>query len=66
MRIISNLFIPLLVLIIIIYGAKKKINVYDTFVEELSKLLPVKSGEFGGKMVLSIIADGPSTVVLDN
>ncbi len=39
---------------------------YDTFVEELSKLLPVKTGEFGGKMVLSIIADGPSTVVLDN
>ncbi|MDD4315694.1 MAG: D-aminoacyl-tRNA deacylase [Clostridia bacterium] len=39
---------------------------YDLFVAELSKLLPVKTGEFGGKMALSIIADGPSTVVMDN
>ena len=30
---ISNLIIPFLVLIIVIYGNKKKINVYDTFIE---------------------------------
>ncbi len=33
MKAFSNLFIPLLVLIIIIYGVRKKVNVYDTFVE---------------------------------
>ena len=33
MKLISNLFIPLLVLSIVIYGAYKKINVYDSFVE---------------------------------
>lgn len=30
---ISNLIIPGIVLIVIIYGVKKKINVYDTFIE---------------------------------
>lgn len=33
MKFISNLFIPLLVLVIVIYAAYKKINVYDSFVE---------------------------------
>ncbi|MBP3921039.1 MAG: spore maturation protein [Bacilli bacterium] len=31
MKLISNLILPLIVLIIIIYGVKKKVNVYDTF-----------------------------------
>ncbi len=31
MQIISNLILPLIVLIIIIYGVKKKVNVYETF-----------------------------------
>lgn len=31
MQIISNLILPLIVLLIILYGVKKKINVYDTF-----------------------------------
>lgn len=30
---ISNLIIPLIVLLVIIYGIRKKINVYDTFIE---------------------------------
>lgn len=33
MEFISNLIIPLMVLGIIIYGVKKRVNVYDTFVE---------------------------------
>ena len=33
MQKISNLILPLIVLIVIIYGIKKKIDVYDTFVE---------------------------------
>ena len=32
MKLISNLFIPILVLIVILYAAKKKVNVYDSFV----------------------------------
>lgn len=31
MKQISNLILPLLVLMIIVYGIKKKVNVYDTF-----------------------------------
>lgn len=30
---ISNLIIPLIVLLVIIYGVRKKTNVYDTFIE---------------------------------
>ena len=41
MKFISNLFIPLLVLIIVIYGAYKKINVYDSFVEGAKEGLPM-------------------------
>lgn len=33
MRLLSNLFIPVLVLTIVLYGAFKKTNVYDSFVE---------------------------------
>ena len=33
MKIISNLFIPILVLIVVIYGFRKKINIYDAFVD---------------------------------
>lgn len=30
---ISNLIIPLIILLVIIYGVRKKVNVYDTFIE---------------------------------
>ena len=33
MQIISKLIIPLMVLGIILYGIKKKVNIYDVFVE---------------------------------
>lgn len=41
MKLISNLFIPVLVLIIIVYGTYKKINVYDSFVEGAKEGLPM-------------------------
>ncbi len=41
MKLLSNLFIPVLVLTVIIYGAKKKINVYDSFVEGAKESLPM-------------------------
>lgn len=45
---------------------QQALPLYNAFVDELKRFLPVKTGEFGGDMVLDIIADGPSTVVLDN
>lgn len=47
-------------------AGQKALPLYEAFVDELKSILPVKTGEFGGDMVLDIIADGPSTVVLDN
>lgn len=41
MKLLSNLFIPILVLVVIIYGARKKINVYDTFIEGAKEGLPM-------------------------
>ena len=41
MKLISNLFIPVMVLIIVIYGACKRINVYDSFVEGAKEGLPM-------------------------
>ena len=41
MKVVSNLFIPILVLIIIIYGTYKKINVYDAFVSGAKEGLPM-------------------------
>ncbi|MBQ9011832.1 MAG: spore maturation protein [Bacilli bacterium] len=41
MKLVSNLFIPILVLTIIIYGANKKINVYDSFVNGAKEGLPM-------------------------
>ena len=41
MKTVSNMFIPILVLIVILYGVKKKINVYDSFVEGAKEGLPM-------------------------
>lgn len=41
MKLVSNLFIPLLVLTIILYGAYKKINVYDSFIEGSKEAFPM-------------------------
>ena len=41
MKIISSLFIPLIVLITIIYGSYKKVNVYDSFVSGAKEAFPM-------------------------
>jgi len=46
MRLLSNLFIPVLVLIVIIYGAKKKIDVYESFIEGAKEGLPMALNMF--------------------
>lgn len=43
---ISNLFIPILVLVIILYGAYKKINVYDSFISGAKEGLPMVMSMF--------------------
>ncbi len=46
MKILSNLFIPVLVLTVIIYGVKKKVNVYDSFVNGAKESLPMAINMF--------------------
>ena len=41
MKMASSLFIPILVLVVIIYGAYKKINVYDSFVSGAKEGFPM-------------------------
>lgn len=41
MKLLSNLFIPFVVIIVIIYGTYKKTNVYDTFIEGSKDALPM-------------------------
>lgn len=43
---VSSLFIPILVLVVIIYGAYKKINVYDSFVNGAKEGLPMAISMF--------------------
>ncbi|MBN2614456.1 MAG: D-tyrosyl-tRNA(Tyr) deacylase [Bacteroidales bacterium] len=40
---------------------------YETFVKELSGLLgkPVQTGEFGAEMHISLVNDGPVTILID-
>lgn len=46
MKMISCLFIPLLVLVVIIYGAYKKVNVYDSFISGAKEGLPMVTSMF--------------------
>lgn len=46
MKMISSLFIPILVLVVIIYGAYKKVNVYDSFVSGAKEGVPMVSSMF--------------------
>jgi D-tyrosyl-tRNA(Tyr) deacylase len=43
------------------------IPLYDNFVEEVEKCLgkPVQTGEFGADMQVSILNDGPVTIIID-
>ncbi len=43
----------------------KAVELYKFFIDELSKYIPVKSGIFGAKMEISLINDGPVTIIID-
>jgi len=41
-------------------------NLYDLFIEELKNTgIPFKTGEFGADMKVSLINDGPVTIIMD-
>ena len=46
MKMVSSLFIPILVLVVIIYGVYKKINVYDSFIDGAKEGVPMVSSMF--------------------
>ncbi len=46
MKMASSLFIPILVLVIIVYAAYKKVNVYDSFVSGAKEGLPMVKSMF--------------------
>ena len=40
-------------------------NLYDLFNEELAKFIKVEKGIFGEEMMVSLINDGPTTIILE-
>lgn len=53
-----------------IHAAKpeKAIPIYDAFIRQLSLLCsnPIKTGEFGANMQVSLVNDGPVTLIIDS
>ncbi len=41
-------------------------ELYDIFVERLSRIVPTKTGVFGAMMEVAIFNDGPVTLILDS
>ena len=42
------------------------IPLYNYFVNEISKHIPIETGEFGSDMKVSLINDGPVTITMDS
>lgn len=45
---------------------EKAIPLYEEAIERLSKSVPVETGEFGADMKVSLVNDGPVTILLDS
>ena len=45
---------------------QKALNLFNNLKDELSKLINIKTGKFGEMMRVSLINDGPFTVMLDS
>lgn len=41
-------------------------KLYDEFNDKLNKLVPTKTGIFGADMKVSLINDGPTTIIIDS
>ena len=42
------------------------VKLYDLFCEKLNELVPTKKGVFGVDMKVSLINDGPTTIIIDS
>jgi len=47
-------------------NGEEAIKLYETFNEELSKLVPTVTGVFGADMQVNINNDGPITIIIDS
>ena len=45
---------------------EKAITLYEAMIEQLRAALPVETGEFGANMQVSLVNDGPVTILLDS
>lgn len=45
---------------------EKAIPLYETFNNELNKIIPTETGIFGAEMEVSLINDGPITIIIDS
>ena len=45
---------------------EKAIPLYEAMIEQLRAALPVETGEFGANMQVSLVNDGPVTILLDS
>ena len=46
-------------------NGREAIKLYDLFNQKLSQLLPVETGVFGADMQVSLVNDGPVTIILE-
>ena len=47
-------------------GGDEAVKLYDTFCEKLNAIVPTKKGVFGADMKVSLINDGPTTIIIES
>ncbi len=47
-------------------GGDKAIELYDIFCDKLNSIVPTKKGVFGADMKVSLINDGPTTIIINS
>ena len=47
-------------------NGSESIKLYDIFCEKLNEIIPTKKGIFGADMKVSLINDGPTTIIIDS
>ena len=47
-------------------GGNKAIELYDIFCDKLNMIVPTKKGVFGADMKVSLINDGPTTIIINS
>lgn len=47
-------------------NGSESIKLYDLFCDKLNSIVPTKKGVFGADMKVSLINDGPTTIIIDS